>query len=364
MLESRFPGVNLWRVIPRPPRASVILEDFKKYEAEFKELHEACQRPFARYDIDYKRLFDGEYQINFMSCRALAQSLALQSSAALVFNDSETALQNIRSTLALSRISRSQPTLVGPMIRVAIAGLVTQTVWEGLASHRWTENQLTELQNQLSSFGLLSDVAFGLRTVRAHECNALENHSRKELSTNHIYLSIAPSSWEDRVQQAVICACPRGWLYQNERVCARAIQDTLESMDLKAQQFSEAKLNAANNAVAKVFRPFSYFETRFQKALQTTVRNQTDVNQAIIACTLERHRLAHGEYPETLEALVPQFAGKLPHDIISGQPLKYRRESQEHFILYSIGFDEKDDGGSPATTYYGPGDWVWRYPKM
>ncbi len=34
---------------------------------------------------------------------------------------------------------------------------------------------------------------------------------------------------------------------------------------------------------------------------------QTDVNLARVACALERYRLAHGNYPETLDALAPQF---------------------------------------------------------
>ena len=49
-------------------------------------------------------------------------------------------------------------------------------------------------------------------------------------------------------------------------------------------------------------------------------RNQTLVNEAYIACGLERYRLAHGQYPETLDALVPQFAEKLPHDSSAASP--------------------------------------------
>ena len=53
---------------------------------------------------------------------------------------------------------------------------------------------------------------------------------------------------------------------------------------------------------------------------------QTSVDLARIAIALERYRLAHGEYPESLDALAPQFIAKLPHDIINGQPLHYRRD--------------------------------------
>ena len=39
---------------------------------------------------------------------------------------------------------------------------------------------------------------------------------------------------------------------------------------------------------------------------------------------------------------------KLPHDIINGQPLHYRRTDDGQFVLYSVGWDEKDDGGVPV----------------
>ena len=56
---------------------------------------------------------------------------------------------------------------------------------------------------------------------------------------------------------------------------------------------------------------------------------------------------------------VYQFIAKLPHDIIGGQPLKYRRTADGQFVLYSIGWNEKDDGGVPGKTDT-EGDWVWR----
>ena len=88
---------------------------------------------------------------------------------------------------------------------------------------------------------------------------------------------------------------------------------------------------------------------------------------ARVACALERYRLAHGEYPETLDALAPQFIEKLPHDIINGQPLHYRRTDDGQFVLYSVGWNETDDGGKVVLTKGGSvdrekGDWVWQYP--
>ena len=94
---------------------------------------------------------------------------------------------------------------------------------------------------------------------------------------------------------------------------------------------------------------------------------QTSVDLARVACALERYRLANGQFPETLEALAPKFIEKLPHDVINGQPLKYRRTDDGQFVLYSVGWNETDDGGKVGLTKNGnldakQGDWVWRYP--
>jgi hypothetical protein len=97
---------------------------------------------------------------------------------------------------------------------------------------------------------------------------------------------------------------------------------------------------------------------------------QASTDLARTAIALERDRLAHGEFPEVLDALAPQFIAQVPHDVIGGGPLKYRRTADGQFVLYSIGWNERDDGGvvvfnkgSTPDVDREEGDWVWRYPK-
>ena len=92
---------------------------------------------------------------------------------------------------------------------------------------------------------------------------------------------------------------------------------------------------------------------------------QTTVDQAGLACALERYRLANRHFPEKLEDLTPQFIPRLPQDVLTGEFYKYRRDQDTGFILYSVGWDEKDDGGVPGRTLWDEqaGDWVWRYPS-
>jgi len=100
------------------------------------------------------------------------------------------------------------------------------------------------------------------------------------------------------------------------------------------------------------------------KAAQKAAYGQTAADAGTLACAIERYRLAHGQLPDSLEKLVPQFIASLPHDIINGKPLVYRPTPDGHFVLYSVGWNEKDDGGVPgkaktSETDHGDGDWVW-----
>jgi len=65
-------------------------------------------------------------------------------------------------------------------------------------------------------------------------------------------------------------------------------------------------------------------------------------DRAGLACRLYKSK--NGSYPVSLEELVPGFLPEVPIDPFTGEPLVYRREGQG-FIVYSLGSNEKDDGG-------------------
>lgn len=72
--------------------------------------------------------------------------------------------------------------------------------------------------------------------------------------------------------------------------------------------------------------------------------------QADLAIRLFKHE--HDRFPNDLGELVPAFLPEVPLDTHSQQPVKYRVENGE-FVLYSVGFDGRDDGGKfgSATAY-------------
>ena len=87
--------------------------------------------------------------------------------------------------------------------------------------------------------------------------------------------------------------------------------------------------------------------------------------RAGLACRIHKGRT--GQYPESLEALVPALLNDVPIDPFTGEPLVYRREG-EGFIVYSLGSNQRDDGGRGTweikqLVTEKDDDWAWREDK-
>ena len=86
----------------------------------------------------------------------------------------------------------------------------------------------------------------------------------------------------------------------------------------------------------------------------------------LLACRLELFALDHGgRYPEKLEELFPDDVTSIPKDPFASAPLRYQA-TNDRYLIYSVGFDEKDDYGKIAWkgSYrrdFREGDWVWTY---
>ena len=85
---------------------------------------------------------------------------------------------------------------------------------------------------------------------------------------------------------------------------------------------------------------------RTQNALD---RNNTQFDLLLLAVALERYKVAKGNYPATLDELVPAFLEDVPIDLYTGRKtLTYKLAPDEETacLLYSFGENETDDGGN------------------
>jgi len=77
-----------------------------------------------------------------------------------------------------------------------------------------------------------------------------------------------------------------------------------------------------------------------------------------VAAALAVYRAEQGEYPETLEQLVPDVLPEMPIDLYSDEPLIYRKMEDGGYLLYSISQNGIDNGGTDVGGEIVAGEWV------
>jgi hypothetical protein len=259
-----------------------------------------------------------------------------------------------------------------------------QPIWEGLAEHRWSDAQLQELEMRLQQYNFIVDMKTPLAAEQAAGIATIELVRKKGLG----YLNAlgtpegTPAPASATATFIGLLIVPQGWYYQEELNFCRAFHVELAtSLDTTKKRVSPARVKADAQAFEQMMTTSGVAGTKLgiilrhrlmattllpalDRVIRKSAAAQTTINQAAIACALERYRLANGHFPEALEAIAPKFISRLPNDVLTGEPYKYRLTADGRFVLYSIGWDEKDDGGVPGRHLFDDeqGDWVWTYP--
>jgi len=353
---------------PQTPAKDVLLA-LSKFDSAVEELRQASQRPYSNLPLNYKDGFNSAPTLFpiLADLKRCTQTLQLRASAELADDQTAKALDDVKLLLRLIDSIRNSPFLISHLVRLAMLPYALQPIWEGLAERKWSDEQLAALQAELAKMDFLADWEFGMRGERAFAIASLENQRQ---SGKMIYETDKGSVTNS------MALMPSAFFYQRELEFARLYQDwVFPIVDTNAQTVSLAAIQRLNADVAeeqKHYSPYKAEALMTVRAVDASARKfgitQAEVDLAGVACALERYRLAHGQYPETLDALAPQFLEKLPHDIVNGQPLHYRRTDDGKFILYSIGWNEKDDGGTVvlrkgnSNVDTDRGDWLWQYP--
>ena len=365
--------------------AAVVLEALKPYEPVLEELQAARSRPYARFPVHYDWEHPWGILLPHLSViKRTSQLLRLKASAELAAGHGEQAMQDVLLLLRLADAPKDEPFLISQLVRVACLEITMQPLWEGLATHRWSEPQLQSLQRALESFDFLADLkrvfeaerTLGSLTIALLREQRTPNLSRYLLSSED---SKGPEPWIVDADHAFE-SCPREWFDAEQRNYDQLFHELLiPGFDPVARR-TFPKISEEN--AHRLTKTLGHQETLLEKHMvfaklllipsskvQLKLAGaQGTADLANLACALERHRLRAGQYPQQLSELVPQSIQQMPHDVISGEPLHYERTKDGLFLLYSIGWNENDDGGQPGffASGRGPekkeGDWVWRYP--
>lgn len=330
----------------------------------------AHERPFSQLvrpqPISRNEPFNAQIP-GFQIVRLLVHSLDASSCAMLAEGRADEAQASTLTALRFARGFTDMPDalLIEAMIGTVTTNATLQPIWEGTQQHAWTEPQLEQLQRELAEIKPLAALERAMHQERAGFVLTILSVPSEKL------LDAMPND-KTRWQWRALAWGPRGWLKQN---CVAGVNNMQAHFDLLAARRTPEfltkmeGLKMAEQALGLAgFSPYTVATQMVLPAYIKVTTNTAATDSYIVlaqtVCALERHRIAHGSYPDQLAELIPTYIDKVPLDIIDGRPLRYRRTDDGKFVLYSIGLDGKDDGGKPVDPQKndGPGDWAWPQP--
>jgi len=103
-------------------------------------------------------------------------------------------------------------------------------------------------------------------------------------------------------------------------------------------------LDDRTNKIAGQLIGHLFPDVDFVASAESIQRQRLHLTQLGLA--LEAYRARHGRYPTSLAELAPDYLAEVPRDIFAEQELIYR-PTEDGYLLYSVGPDFDDDGGTP-----------------
>ena len=306
-----------------------------------------------------------------------------------------------------------------------MASIVVTASWELLQSTNVTDAELARLQKGWERLEFISAVKGGFVMERASVEVTIQKMRASNVEFQRVigaYSSMGPSvaggttssgDWLEDIKNSARESFQKtkfagatvmwrtSWTYSDELNALKNDQDILEAIRLieTNQCFQPAYSNLmerlypagmsrlySSGGAAKIYDDVLYGldDMRLRQlfsgsvdSLTATVRKtmaaEASKRIVIAAIALKRFQLIHGKFPERLSELAPEFVASIPLDPVDGKPLRYHRNADDTFLLYSVGEDNIDNGGDPNSTSasssrYFPWqgnkvrDWVWPQP--
>jgi hypothetical protein len=364
----------------RAQAAPAVLAAMTDDDNVFEQMRAATNRPQVRYAIDYD--LNNPWGILLPHLAQIKQTclrLEIRACAELAEGQTDRAMDDLNLSFFLIDSVKPEPFVITFLVRAACLQVALQPVWEGLAEHRWTDAQLQQLQSRLGSCNFPADFQRVFRAERAFGVLTADIFRERGLGLLADFIDPYQQTFKDsqgpvldRTTLNVLGRIlPRGWFdYEKLHYCQEGDR-MFSSIDVEAKRVYPGVLATNAQELPTIAGAFVHhtllaalITPSARKMMLKAAAPQTAADEAATACALERYRLANGQFPESLQALVPRFMTNLPNDIFTGEPLKYRRLEDGRFVLYSIGWNEKDDGGVSGREAFAAdeGDWVWEYP--
>ena len=294
----------------------------------------------------------------------LSQILSEKAFSELILGKNREAASDVLTLLRLSTMLRNEPILITSLVSLSMASLGREAINAGLQRHAWTDTELTQMQRLLEAMDFKAAYLFALRGERLF---AASTTSKQIIEAFQSSGETLPPWVPGQAMYAIEII-----LSKNKALNALLIQRQLDSLaSTMVRGWNNASAPSINqefealvgkNPFNRLIYALDYISIpAIASITQKITEGQTQIEQCLIACSLERYRIARGTYPASLDALTPEYLAKLPNSPITGQAMSYSLQPDGTFLLWTPGWNLKSLGGKPAE-FRGDGDIVWNQP--
>lgn len=313
-----------------------------------RAMHAALQHPGARYPIN---LTAGVLTTlpHLASVKGYAQQLGLFAEMAAECGEAELASQCLLDGVKLSRTLQKEPTVISFLVLIACEAITSSSAERVFHHIQFTPEQLVQMQTAFGSAAaeishapaMLGELcmnldAFRLPAGRQFQSFVMAGGGGSGVGPENVVMWLySVSGLQNRDLKVMVN------YYDRSREIA-ALSPTMRRLETeKLNGEVEGRFRSQFIPIAKMMLPALF------KVEAKATRQYSTFRCAEVACAVERWRLAHGgALPESLDALVPAFLASVPEDPMDGKPLKFKARPRG-FVVYSIGEDGTDDGGTP-----------------
>ncbi len=333
---------------------------------------------------------------HYSSLRNGALLLAADARLAAFEQDSERVEKNLTALAGMSTHNKIQETIIGELVDVSIHSIMLITLHNALYVHPalFTDEQMLRMSH------MLGKTSMNHQTISQHERQTFYDIIQRAYTDDGagdgkltpygacVLLNFGlVGNWFGCEFGPFFGPALAHWVYSRadivnefdlivaemERVSSLPLQELVKFDDYeRVERLYNDPVAMSKQELIAVYMPIGIEHTaRYIEILHL----ERDTVRTVIA--LELYKRREGSYPESLEELTPHLLPELPVDRFDGQLLRYLLVDGAP-LLYSVGANQKDEGGEPALDDDGvpspdaaqnlskrdrPGDWILHPPS-
>ena len=285
----------------------------------------------ARFPIDFSAGISMPLP-HLQQLRAAARLLSLECVVAAHRGQTEAAVDSVVTMFAAARTIEQEPILVTQLVRMAINSMARMRVQWLLSAGGLNEAQLRRLDAELARSDFQQSVQRALIAERTIGIQTFDNPALLGGAVAGGF-RLTPASDEIaylQLMEQMIAAFDETGLARRQ-----AVDDAEQQLTLLAGQTG----SGLRFPLTRLLLPSLLAVT------EATSRNEAQRDATRVAIAIERFYLRQGQLPSSLDDLVPTYLKSLLEDPFDGAPLRFRSEA-ENYLVYSVGTNGADDGGT------------------